>query len=84
MTEICSTIYENKDDWLICATKFQSSIYLCAFDTQQDIERRENMSEREKLMCSWGYKFEQFMSSGLYNIYVYLIVTWSLTSAMQY
>ena len=64
LTAISGTIYENKDDWLICATKFKSIIYLCAFDTQQDIDRRANMTEREKLMTAWGYKFEQYMSSG--------------------
>lgn len=64
LTSICGTLYENKDGWIICATKYKSVIYLCAFDTERDVERREKMSEREKLMCSWGYKFEQYMTSG--------------------
>lgn len=63
LTSICATIYENKDDWLICATKFKSIIYLCAFDTDENIRRRETATERDKVMCSWGYKFEQFMAA---------------------
>lgn len=67
LTAVSATIYENKEDWLICATKFRSVIYLCAFDTEQDINRREKMTEREKLMCSWGYKFEQYMTADSVN-----------------
>ncbi|KFM75770.1 Protein Dom3Z, partial [Stegodyphus mimosarum] len=67
LTEICSTTYENKEDWLICATKYKSVIFLCAFDTEQDVQRREKMTERDKLMSSWGYKFEQYMVSDSQN-----------------
>lgn len=67
LTVICATLYENHEDWIICATKFKSVIYLCAFETEQDINRRDNMTERDKLMCSWGYKFEQYMSSDAVN-----------------
>lgn len=63
LTVICNTIYEHSEDWIICATKFKNIIYLCAFETEQAINRRENMSEREQLMCSWGYKFEQYVTS---------------------
>ncbi|GIY86648.1 decapping and exoribonuclease protein [Caerostris darwini] len=63
LTTIGTTIYENKEDWLICATKFKSMIYLCAFDTDDQIRRREATTEREKLMCSWGYKFEQYLAA---------------------
>ncbi|GIY21103.1 decapping and exoribonuclease protein [Caerostris extrusa] len=38
-------------------------IYLCAFDTDDQIRRREATTEREKLMCSWGYKFEQYLAA---------------------
>ncbi|XP_055948080.1 decapping and exoribonuclease protein-like [Argiope bruennichi] len=62
LTTIGATIYENKEDWLICATKFRSVIYLCAFDTDQNVLRRETATERDKLMSSWGYKFEQYLA----------------------
>ncbi|XP_042907114.1 decapping and exoribonuclease protein [Parasteatoda tepidariorum] len=63
LTAVCNTIYENKDDWLICATKYKSVIYLCAFDTEQSIQRRETATKRDKVMSFWGYKFEQYMSA---------------------
>lgn len=72
LTAISATIYENRDDWLICATKFKSVIYLCGFDTQQDIDRREKMTDREKLMCAWGYKFEQYLTAGKNKITIYV------------
>lgn len=61
LTTIGTTIYENKDDWLICATKFRSVIYLCAFDTEDHVHRRETATERDKQMSAWGYKFEQYL-----------------------
>jgi len=38
-------------------------IYLCAFDTEDSVHRRETATERDKVMSSWGYKFEQYMTS---------------------
>lgn len=53
---------------MICATKHKSIIYLCAFDTDDSTHRRESATERDKVMSSWGYKFEQYMVSGKFYI----------------
>uniref|UniRef100_T1JH46 Decapping nuclease n=1 Tax=Strigamia maritima TaxID=126957 RepID=T1JH46_STRMM len=57
------TPYEKNDGWIICATKYDNIIYLCQYDTPEKIEREQNATDREKRMSSWGYKFEQYLSS---------------------
>lgn len=64
MTCVACTPYENKDPWKIVAVLLRGNIYLCARDTTQKQQRKQNMTEREKLFTSWGYKFEQYMLSG--------------------
>lgn len=66
LTVIVCTPYENQEDWIICATKFRGTIYLCAFDTTDKVHSRKNMTERDKLMTYWGYKFEQYMTTGMF------------------
>lgn len=56
--------YEGREGWIICATKFRGTIYLCAYETPEKIAQRESETEQQKKMCSWGYKFEQYMTDG--------------------
>lgn len=66
MTCVACTPYENQEPWKIVAVLFKGNIYLCARETDYKKERRQNITEREKLFTSWGYKFEQYMLSGRY------------------
>ncbi|KAJ8678814.1 hypothetical protein QAD02_014601 [Eretmocerus hayati] len=63
LTRICSTPYNDQEDWIICAAKFQGTIYLCAFDTEEQKHKFANMSEKNLKFMSWGFKFEQFLLS---------------------
>ncbi|XP_043216403.1 decapping and exoribonuclease protein-like isoform X2 [Amphibalanus amphitrite] len=63
ITKLMATPYENREPWIICATKWRGTIYLCAFDTEQKIADRQRETPRQKAMSSWGYKFEQYMMS---------------------
>lgn len=63
LTKILCTPYESQDGWIICVTKFQGTYYLCEFETKKRARDRENESERQKLMCYWGVKFEQFVTT---------------------
>ncbi|XP_076306012.1 decapping and exoribonuclease protein-like isoform X2 [Tachypleus tridentatus] len=63
LTTILVTVYEQQEDWQICATRFQNTIYLCAFNTEKNKKRQMDLTEKDKLMTSWGYKFEQYMTS---------------------
>ncbi|KAF2367409.1 RAI1-like [Trinorchestia longiramus] len=53
-----------KEGWIILATKFRRTIYLCGIDSVEKQLEKENETENQKRMCSWGYKFEQFMTDG--------------------
>lgn len=64
---IMCTPYDNnaQSSWIILATKFRGTIYLCALDT--DIKKRKKREEtkEQKLFCSYGYKFEQYLLTGI-------------------
>lgn len=64
LTQIMCTPFEESEGWIICAKQYDGTIFLCAFDTEEKIRRQQNETERQKQMCSWGYKFEQYMLSG--------------------
>ncbi|KAA0201200.1 hypothetical protein HAZT_HAZT007540 [Hyalella azteca] len=53
-----------KEGWIILATKFRRTIYLCGIDSVEKQLEKENETENQKRLCSWGFKFEQFMTDG--------------------
>lgn len=64
LTQLMCTPYENREGWIVCATRFRNTIYLCAYETPERKAQREGETEMQKTMCSWGYKFEQYMIDG--------------------
>ncbi|XP_054006089.1 decapping and exoribonuclease protein [Hylaeus anthracinus] len=58
------TPYHKEDGWIICASKFKGTIYLCAFDTDKKKQRILKEPAHIKQWSSWGYKFEQYLLSG--------------------
>lgn len=60
---MCSP-YEQRDPWIILATKYKGTIYLCAQETEKQIQDRMNLTEATKQIFSYGFKFEQFILSG--------------------
>lgn len=60
---MCSP-YERRDAWIILATKYKGTIYLCALDTEKQVKERINMKDATKRIFSYGFKFEQFLLSG--------------------
>ncbi|XP_043506657.1 decapping and exoribonuclease protein-like isoform X2 [Frieseomelitta varia] len=55
------TPYERYNGWIICASKFKGTIYLCSFDTEEKKRRELFKTNYERLCTDWGYKFEQYM-----------------------
>ncbi|GFU05784.1 decapping and exoribonuclease protein [Nephila pilipes] len=51
------------NQWEICATKFNGIIYFTAIDTDVDIAENKNASIRQMKYQSWGYKFEQYLTT---------------------
>ncbi|XP_050673293.1 decapping nuclease DXO homolog [Leptidea sinapis] len=63
MTCVACTPYENRDPWKIVAILFKGNIYLCARDTEEKKMQKKNMTVRDLMFSSWGYKFEQYVVS---------------------
>lgn len=64
-TTLLTSPYEQRDGWKISVIKFCGTWYMCAFDTEDKIEQKQNETEKQKEMSYWGYKFEQYMTSGI-------------------
>ncbi|XP_022208702.2 decapping nuclease DXO homolog [Drosophila obscura] len=59
--------YETKDDLCVRATMLNGTIYIAKMDTDQQRKEELASTERFKAMCSWGFKFEQYMLSSAPN-----------------
>lgn len=64
LTKLLCTPYEGREGWIVCATRFRKTIYLCAYDTAEKHAQEVTETEVQKMMSSWGYKFEQYMIDG--------------------
>lgn len=69
LTKICCTPYEKRDGWIVCAVKFQGTIYLSAVDTDEQKHKDANLTPKDLRFMSWGFKFEQFVLSSIMNNY---------------
>ena len=64
-TRIMTTPYENREDWLICATKFKGTIYMCLFMSEKKREDEMTRGDTLNLMCHGGLRFEEYISTPL-------------------
>ncbi|XP_066944471.1 decapping and exoribonuclease protein-like isoform X2 [Macrobrachium rosenbergii] len=44
--------------------RFRGTIYMWSYETPEKKADREAQTEEQLKMCSWGYKFEQYMTEG--------------------
>ncbi|XP_054719075.1 decapping and exoribonuclease protein-like [Uloborus diversus] len=51
------------DSWSICASKLKNTIYFALVETDEKVLQHAYLSERDKQMIAWGFKFEQYMTS---------------------
>ncbi|XP_077498615.1 decapping and exoribonuclease protein-like [Amblyomma americanum] len=65
LRRLAFTCYKVQKPWLLAACRFRGSIYLCAYETEQ--EREERLSQmadtRGNRIRFWGCKFQQLMVS---------------------
>ena len=64
MTHLACLPYENRDDLLVAVIKFRGSYFMCEFETEAKKIERETETPRQKEMSAWGFKFEQYVTSG--------------------
>lgn len=74
LRQIMCTPYEHREPWIISAIKFKGTIYLCAEETQKQAQDRANQTDTLKKILSYGFKFEQYILTGLFDfsIHIYL------------
>ncbi|XP_076279190.1 decapping and exoribonuclease protein-like isoform X2 [Lasioglossum baleicum] len=60
LTTLFSTPYDT-EGWIVCASKFRGTIYLCGFDSDAKKLRISRETSYQKKCCSWGHKFEEYM-----------------------
>ncbi|VDK44365.1 unnamed protein product [Anisakis simplex] len=63
LTRIASTPYDQREGWKLCAVRIGSTIFLCEFQTEKKKQEIAERTDRQKLMCYWGFKFEQFATT---------------------
>ncbi|KAL3875675.1 hypothetical protein ACJMK2_033604 [Sinanodonta woodiana] len=63
LTKFLCTPYESREGWLVSVTKFNNTLYLCEFDTEDKKKERESITPRQDEMCCWGWKFEQYVTA---------------------
>lgn len=62
LVKILCTPYESRDPWRMDACRYNGTIYISEVETEARKMQRASDNERQKLMCYWGYKFEDYMT----------------------
>ena len=63
-TKFLCTPYEKREGWAMAVTLFNGTWYISEVETEENRQRRKGMNSRELEMTYWGYKFEQYVTSG--------------------
>ena len=48
---------------------------MCEYETEQHIQQRNKRTQRDEEMCYWGYKFEQYVTSGTVNMKIHVAIS---------
>ncbi|PIO76657.1 RAI1 like protein [Teladorsagia circumcincta] len=62
LTRIAATPFSPKDSWEFAAARIGGVIFLCEKETEETRQRKDSMTQRDKMMSYWGFKFEQYMT----------------------
>jgi len=63
LTTLLCTPYEGREGWEVEVVKWRGTMYLKQRETAERRRQRERETERQRTMSSWGYKFEQYLST---------------------
>ena len=63
MTKLLTTPYENREGWIVAASKCRGTWFLYDFETEAKKLRESQMNEEQREMTYWGYKFEQYVAT---------------------
>ncbi|KAK5973902.1 Decapping and exoribonuclease protein [Trichostrongylus colubriformis] len=62
LTRIAATPFCPRDSWEFAAARIGEVIFLCEKETEETRQRKASMTQRDKMMSYWGFKFEQYMT----------------------
>lgn len=60
---LMSTPYEEREPWIVLATEFKGTIYLCSEETERKKSERQRKTDRDIRFMRYGFKFESFVLS---------------------
>ncbi|CRK88441.1 CLUMA_CG002247, isoform A [Clunio marinus] len=60
---IMSTPYDNRESWIVLATYYKRTIYLCAAETESKKAEKMRKTARDEMFRRYGFKFENFVLS---------------------
>jgi RAT1-interacting protein len=60
---LMSTPYEHREPWIVLATKYKNTIYLCAEETQLKKAEKARRTDRDIKFMRYGFKFESHILS---------------------
>lgn len=63
LSRLMLTPYELGEPWIVLATKYKNTIYLCAEETQKKKSEKGRRTERDIKFLRYGFKFESFVLS---------------------
>jgi RAT1-interacting protein len=63
LTRLLCLPYENQDDLLVAVIRCRGTYFMCEFDTETKKRQILQSTPRQKEMCAWGFKFEQFVTA---------------------
>lgn len=61
---VMCTPYERRTNWIVLATRYRGTIYLCAKETPEKLHDEAQQTEQQKRFCYYGFKFEQHVLTG--------------------
>ncbi|KAH8289502.1 hypothetical protein KR054_006310 [Drosophila jambulina] len=62
LRQIMCLQYERNSEFRVKATLLNGTIYMAKEETETQRLRNENMTTKDWNMCSWGFKFEQYIT----------------------
>jgi RAT1-interacting protein len=62
ITRIACTPYDHTP-WKMAVTKYKGTIYFRELETEEAVRRKASETDKERRMCYWGVKFEDYLTS---------------------
>ena len=47
---------------------------MCEFETQKKEQEKRTMTDKQNEMCYWGWKFEQYVTAGVYYLSIIYVL----------